>query len=300
MRTGKILHLLAVLFLLAACARFQNRSGTSIAPTSKSAGQTGPMEGTLKVNGAARHYRLYVPTGYSGDQDVALILNFHGFGANSLDEEELSGMSLKAEKAGFIVAYPDGLNRAWNDGTGPRQQDDVAFARELIQSLATRYHIDPRRVYATGISNGGGMTNRLACELADQIAAIGPVAGAYNLWQDCAPSRPIPVIAFHGTADQIVPFAGSRPESILPPIAAWAKAWAERNHCNPLEKETDLHPDVHVSTWGNCKNDAEVILYVIDNHGHSWPGSSFLKEITSQSVNATDVMWDFFEKHPMP
>ena len=257
------------------------------------------MEGSLSVDGVARHYRLYVPTGYTGDQAVALILNFHGFGATSLEEEGLSGMSKKAEQAGFIVAYPDGLSRAWNDGTGAKDQEDIAFARQLIQSLEARYHIDPKRVYATGISNGGGMTNRLACAMADQIAAIGPVAGAYNLWLECKPSRPVPVVAFHGLADQIVPFAGSQPESMLPPIITWATAWAERNNCDPIQQENDLKPDVHVSTWGNCQNNADVVLYAIDNHGHSWPGSNFLKEITSQSINATDVMWDFFQAHPM-
>ncbi len=185
------------------------------------------MDGTLTVNGTSRHYRWVLPTGYKENNPVALVINFHGLGANSLEQEALSGMSIKAETEGFIVAYPDGLNKAWNDGTGRESRDDLQFITELIKSLRSRYNIDPKRVYATGISNGGGMTNRVACDLSNIIAAIGPVSGAYNLWKDCHPSRPVPVIAFHGTADKIVLFEGAGLGNIAPPIPEWAAAWAE-------------------------------------------------------------------------
>lgn len=144
------------------------------------------------------------------------------------------------------------------------------------------------------------MTNRVGCALSNLVAAIGPVSGAYNLWKDCQPSRPVPVVAFHGTADQVVPYGGIGVGNLVPPIPEWAAGWAERNGCGKTLTTTHPRSDVKIDTWGNCKDNASVVLYSIDNQGHSWPGSRFLPEITSQAVNATDVMWEFFKAHPMP
>ncbi len=293
--------LLLVLILSNACGRIQGRRATATTiPASRTALSTGSIEATLTIGDTTRHYRLYVPGSYTGETATALVINLHGFGSDSKEEEALSGMSLAADRDGYSAAYPDGLNKEWKDGSGSESQADIQFIVNLIHKLESLYNIDAKRVYATGISNGGGMANRLACEQAGIFAAIGPVSGAYNFWKDCAPSRPVPVIAFHGTSDNIVPYDGVKRDNIIPNIPEWAAAWAQRNQCSPTPSTTYLKPDVKVDNWENCQAAAEVVLYSIDNHGHSWPGSRFLKGITSQSVDATQVMWDFFKEHPMP
>lgn len=267
---------------------------------------SGSTDGQITSSGVTRHFILHVPPTYRPGDAVPLIINFHGYGSNSKEEEGLTGMSAKADNENFIVVYPDGLNSAWNDGPGTDGERDQKFVRDLITHLESQYSIDPKRIYATGISNGGGMTNRLGCDMADVIAAIAPDSGAYNFWQDCNPARPIPVLAFHGLDDHLVPYNGGTPASMEPPIEEWASAWATRDGCNATPIITTPVDTVTVHTWSGCQSNAEVILYTLANHGHSchghsWPGSPTMpKAITSQAVKATDVMWDFFQAHPMP
>jgi polyhydroxybutyrate depolymerase len=264
-------------------------------PTAVDRGET-----IAQIDGVARTIRLYVPSSYDSSLPTPLVINMHGLSADPNQQWALSGMSAKADEEGFIVAYPLGRDNQWYDGPGPRGDDDVEFIRLVIQNLQGRYNIDPKRIYATGMSNGGGMANRLACAAADLIAAIGPVSGAYNFWQACTPSRPIPVIAFHGLADKIAPFEGAEHDNILPPIEEWAAAWAERNGCDPEPTETVEVESVTREAWGNCEQGADVVLYRIDGMGHYWPGSDLVPEFGTQAIHATDVMWDFFMAHPMP
>jgi polyhydroxybutyrate depolymerase len=263
--------------------------------------QAGSTEGQIMSSGVTRHYILHVPSTYQSGNAVPLIINFHGLGSNSKEEESLTGMSAKADEENFIVVYPDGLNSAWDDGPSANGQRDQQFVRDLITYLENQYSIDSKRIYATGISNGGGMTNRLGCDMADVIAAIAPDSGAYNFWQDCNPARPMPVLAFHGLDDHLVPYTGGTPASMEPSIEAWASAWATRDGCSTTATITTPVDSVTVHTWSGCQRNAEVILYTLANHGHSWPGSPTMpKAITSQAISATDVMWDFFQAHPMP
>jgi polyhydroxybutyrate depolymerase len=255
----------------------------------------------LSSGGVTRTYRLHLPAGYQPGTAYPLVLNFHGFTSNAQEEEDLTGMSAKADSAGFIVVYPEGLNKRWNTGPGPDGDADRQFVRDLIAALSEKYTIDPKRIYATGLSNGGGMTDRLGCEMSDIIAAIAPDSGAYNFWQDCSPSRPVPVLAFHGLDDKVVPYTGGTPRAMEPPIEEWAAAWAARDGCEAAPSLTTPVEGVTVRTWGNCQEGAQVILYTLANHGHSWPGSPTMpRAITSEAVNATDLMWDFFQAHPLP
>jgi polyhydroxybutyrate depolymerase len=252
------------------------------------------------TSGVTRHFILHVPPSYNGNP-MALVINLHGYGSNSREEQNLTGMSAKADTAGFLVVYPDGLDSTWYTGPGAKGDADKQFIRDLIAHLETLYTIDPKRIYATGISNGGGMANRLACDMSDLIAAIAPDSGAYNFWQDCTPARPVPVLAFHGLDDKIVPYEGNTPQIMTPPIEDWAAAWAARNGCSSTPEITTPVDTVTVQTWSTCKNNADVILYTLAGHGHSWPGSSSMpRSITSQAVNATDLIWDFFKSHPIP
>jgi len=261
----------------------------------------GTVDRQITSGGVVRHYLLHVPADYDARTPTPLIFNFHGYGSNSREEESLTGMSTKADQAGFIVVYPDGLYKGWSDGPGPDGLRDLEFVRDMIGSLEGQYSIDPKRIFATGISNGGGMTNRVGCSMADLFAAIAPDSGAYNFWQDCSPARPMPVLAFHGLDDQLVPYTGGPPDALEPPIEAWAAAWANRDGCGSSPAMTTPIDTVTVRTWSGCQGNAEVILYTLANHGHSWPGSPTMPAaITSQAVNATDVMWEFFRAHPMP
>lgn len=263
--------------------------------TNWSTSATESIHQEISVDGSTRGFRLYVPKSLAVDRQPPLVLNFHGLGATASQQERLSGMSAVAEREGFIAAYPQGLNNAWHAGAGPDAQADLAYVRALIMELSRQHGVDPSRVYATGISNGGGMANRLACEMAGEIAAIATVAGAYSRWWDCSPSRPIAVLSFHGREDRIVPYEGSEHGRFVPPIPEWAAAWAARNGCEDGAKVSEPAPGVRREEWSGCEGGAAVVLFALEGHGHSWPGSDAVSRGTSQAVDATELMWEFFE-----
>lgn len=283
-------------------------------PTGESDEENGPSTGSstgeIESNGETRTYRLYVPTGYDPEgEPVPLVVNMHGFASNARQQEQLSQMSEKAEEADFIVVYPQGLGvpPRWN--LSPDNNDDLAFILDLVAHLQTQYHIDPARIYATGMSNGGGMANRLACNAADVFAAIAPVAGAYGYAEACEPSRPVPVVSFHGRDDSIVDYweptnAGST--ELMPPTK-WIKIWVELNDCLDGQLiEIDLYGDdpndeMMSETWDVCEADAIVKLHTVESLDHLWPGGPDIPILgDAGSVPATDIIWEFFEAHPMP
>ncbi len=182
---------------------------------------------------------------------------------------------------------------------------DVAFISDLIDKLSAEYNIDPARVYANGLSNGGGMSFVLSCKLSERIAAFGSVAGAYSFpWGDCNPSRPVPAIIFHGTADPIVPYQGGlagRSGYTFPSIPDWVITLAQRNGCNASPQDLEATGDVSGVQYTDCAGD--VIFYTIAGGGHSWPGGGYLPKFivgeTTHDIDATRTMWDFFQGHPL-
>ena len=204
----------------------------------------------------------------------------------------------------LVVVAPNAVAGQWNDGrllaaTLTWEADDVAFIRGLIGHLVDTGVSDPHRVYVTGFSNGGMMAYRLANELSDRIAAIAPVAGVTGV-PTCTPSRPMPVIHFHGTADTLVPYNGSSTLGFIPVPDSFAQ-WAARDACTGDPVETFRNGDSHCSTYQQCAGGADVTLCTVDNGGHTWPGGTPVPTlgVTTTDLSATDAMWTFFEAHPL-
>ncbi|HEY7467122.1 MAG TPA: PHB depolymerase family esterase [Dehalococcoidia bacterium] len=272
------------------------------------ASKTGSSVQSIESSGVTRSYRLHVPKGYDPSQPTPLVLNFHGFGSNALEQERYAEYPEAADKYGFIVATPDGTNapRRWYI-YGEREQgyvDDFAFTEALIDYLSATLCVDASRVYATGISNGGGMTSLLGCKLNDRIAAIAPVAGSPYADAQCRGKGPMPVIAFHGTDDQFVPFEGGPGGRLGLPSGAVRdnmRDWAKHNGCNMTVQTQRIAADVVLESYGGCKDGADVQLYVVEGGGHTWPGGRIeipgLGE-TTHSISATELSWAFFAAHP--
>lgn len=252
----------------------------------------------LDFAGTTRSYELHVPASYDGSAPVALVLNFHGLTQTGNAQREQSHMDDKADEEGFVVAYPNGINSAWNSGGDESNDvDDVGFTRAVIADLGARGCIDLRRVYATGMSNGGGMSHRLACEAADVIAAVAPSAGRLALDPSaCTPQRPIPLIDFHGENDTIATYEGI-PEMI--------QAWAERNGCTDEPRITYQEGDVTCETADQCAGNASVTLCAAEEAGHCWfgypcPDFAFDLGGSTTSINANDAMWNLFSTTKLP
>jgi polyhydroxybutyrate depolymerase len=183
----------------------------------------------------------------------------------------------------------------------------VAFISDLIDQLEKDYNIDPSRIYVNGLSNGGGMSALLACELSDRIAAMGSVAGAYRFsWEDCPSAGPVPAIIFHGTDDPIVPYQGGLvgdSRFTFPSVPTWIEGLALHNGCDRVPVDLPSSGEVSGVHYENCSEEADVNFYVIDGGGHSWPGGGYLPEHlvghTTQDIDATQVMWKFFQSHPL-
>lgn len=268
--------------------------------------------GTLVSSGEKRAYLLHVPDSYDPQTPTPLVISIHGFAEWPAHQAQVSRWNDLADAEGFIVVYPSGtdLPKHWRTGLTASSGDaqmDVQFISDLIDELEKSYNIDPSRIYANGLSNGGGMSYLLACQLADRIAAIGSVAGAYTFPLDqCSPSRAVPLIAFHGTADPIVPYPGGPSRSFdipFPVVPDWMQGWAARNQCTEAEN-TSQEGEVGLVTYSNCSQNADVLFYTILGGGHSWPGGNplpaWIVGYTSQQIDATGLMWDFFVEHPMP
>ena len=267
--------------------------------------------GSFVSSGEQRDYLLYVPKSYDRSRPTPLVISMHGAGLWGAAQRETSLWNNLADIQGFIVVYPSGNGgkgvRVWRAEPGAGLMKDVRFISELIDTLKASYNIDPTRIYANGLSNGGGMSFVLSCTLSDRIAAVGMVAAAQTLpWRWCTDHRAVPMIAFHGTADPEVPYSGGsswvshRP---FPNVSRWTANWARRNRCGANPIESTVAADVTRRTYTNCADDAAVVLYTIHGGGHTWPGGTPLPKWfvgrTTRSIDATSLMWSFFGEHPI-
>ena len=267
--------------------------------------------GSLVVSGHRREYLLHVPRSYDPARAAPLVISLHGAGGWPVQQMEMSGWDRLADREGFIVVYPSAAEgvgpRVWRVERGPGLARDVAFISALIDTLAVTYHIDSTRIYANGISNGGGMSFVLSCTLSHRIAAVGLVAAANTLpWSWCTDRRAVPMMAFHGTADPMIPYDGGRSwiaPDVFPNVRGWARLWARRNGCGPVPSASQVAADVSRVAYTACAGGADVVLYSVKGGGHSWPGGVALPEWwvgrTTTSIDATAELWAFFRQHPL-
>lgn len=261
--------------------------------------------GSMASSGERREYLLYVPGSYDRSQPTPLVISMHGAAGWPAQQMNLSGWNRLAESQGFLVVYPSGA-----EGAGPRvwhvaEAREVRFISELIDKLEAGYNIDPARIYVNGLSNGGGMTFVLSCALSSRIAAVGMVGAAQFLpFSWCTDHRAVPMIAFHGTADPMMPYNGGRSwiaPDLFPSVPAWTAAWARRNRCGGKPVESPVAADVTRIEYTDCADGAAVVLYRIQGGGHTWPGGKPLPEwlagSTSNGIDATSQMWEFFRQH---
>jgi polyhydroxybutyrate depolymerase len=286
-------------------------AGTGGAPrvgSTSGCGSPPPSNGKHEVvhGGEQRSFQLHVPKGYDPSQPTPLVLNFHGRTATALGEaavaQELwSGLYAKGDSAGFIVVNPQGLTQngeqTWNAGlccSADKDRDDVGYVDAVIAQLEQTLCIDEKRIFATGISNGGFMSHRLACERANVFAAVAPVA-AYNTMLTCNPSRAIPIISFNGTSDIIASYQWSVSSN---------QAWVTRNGCNPAPTPTFKNGDSHCNTYAGCNGGGQVVFCSVEGGGHTWPGGADFLSIglgkTTKDLSANDAMWDFFQANALP
>ncbi|GAA2716327.1 alpha/beta hydrolase family esterase [Actinoplanes palleronii] len=252
---------------------------------------------TVVSGGISRTYLLHLPAGYRPGRATPVVLSFHGRTRTSEYQRELTGM----DGLNAIVAYPQGT--IGTDGAPSFQGapyssgvDDVLFTSDLLTQLQRGLCVDPARIYVSGKSNGGGFAGLLSCRLAGRIAASAQVSGAfYPQGGVCEPSRPTPIIEFHGAADTTIPYGGNATKG-LPPIADWLAGWAARNRCLAGPVTSTPVAGVTRSVWLRCA--AAVEHYRIGDLGHTWPSTTPNPDSATPTViDATPLIWKFFRDH---
>ena len=281
--------------------------------------RSGTSARSLVSAGLKRCYLLHLPPDYDGVKSLPLIISLPGFTSNPKGQEYLTRWNEVADKEGLLVVYPQGTSSPlrWNSSTAftDSDVDDVQFIADLIDEVSNIVAVDPTRIYVDGMSNGGSMANRVACELADKVAAVGVVTGPpIEPPGGCYPERPIPLIAFYGTEDPLVAYEGgivpesfisklihrSSPPVSFPSVTSYIEGWADRDGCSPAPELIPAQGDASGVRYTGCKAASEIVFYTIEGGGHAWPGGrpTFVGK-TSRDIDASQVMWAFFKAHPL-
>lgn len=271
----------------------------------------------ITVNGECRTYRLYLPETYDSSKNYPLLIAMHGRYGNSKNMAKSTLFSPLADEFGFIVVYPDGYEKSWNDGRGegPAAEkgiDDVQFIETLIETIQNEHTINPKRIYATGMSNGGFMAMRLACELNDKIAAFSSVTGSLSDQLDCQPNRSVPVLLIAGTADDLVPYDGgevANSGTLALGFDSLIGFWGANNECldfeiTALQSTKDDGTQVEKIEYSNCEKDKSCLLFKVINGGHTWPsGENFFGSkvvgLTSTEIIASREIVEFSLAHEL-
>jgi polyhydroxybutyrate depolymerase len=261
-------------------------------------------EWTVQSGLMERRFSVHIPDSYDPTKKTPLLLSFHGLSSNAAQQQLLDGLHAESEEFGFIAVHPEGTGNSWNAGvccgsSVSNNVDDVQFVSDMLDKLEDELCIDTKRIYSTGMSNGGFMSYRLACELSDRIAAVAPVAGTLVLEQ-CAPERAVPLIHYHGTNDTLVPYDGWSQYG-MPPVEETVQAWAERNGCSTTYAQRMQNGDSTCIGYDDCPDNASVMLCIVDGGGHTWPGGLPIPNLgkTTTDLDANVSMWEFFTEHTL-
>jgi polyhydroxybutyrate depolymerase len=287
--------------------------------------QTSVIPGSLTHDGLERTYLFHIPPSYDEAEPMPLVFALHGGGGTGENmiklTEEFNDL---ADEKGFLVVYPDGIEKHWNDGRKIENRrahadniDDVGYLKALVEHISQDYFVDPARIYSTGISNGGQMSYRLACEAPGTFAAIAAVVASMSeeLHATCSPEEPISVLVLNGTADPMVPWDGGTIRVGRQEFGEAVSAretvdfWIEANQCDALPTVSEL-PDsdpedgtrVNRETYQGCASGTSVELFTVGGGGHTWPsGWQYFPEwmvgVTSRDVDANTIIWSFFSEH---
>lgn len=310
------LKLLGVLVWLSACLVVtESKTDAASEMPSEILNAARDFSGSIKSGGIVRSYLVHVPA-RKASQALPLVLVLHGGGGNGAGMRSLTGTDSSADTAGFIAVYPDGMRKNWSDGRGTTDSEkagvnDVAFLSSLVGKLSSELNTDPKRIYATGISNGGFMSVRLACDASSVFVAVVATIPE-NVRANCKPSRAVPFMLIHGTADKIVPESGGTMTKgdggVIASTSQTVNLWRDLNKCSSGTVKTEINPandgtSIVLERYTGCASGSEVAFYEVTNGGHTWPGgSSFLPEFligkTSRDLNASETISVFFKNHP--
>jgi polyhydroxybutyrate depolymerase len=295
----------------------ERRAERNAAAANKPIGGPGTYDFTLEHDGMTRMYRVHVPKSYNAARPTPVVFSFHGGGGSAeiMSQDKFYGLTAKSEQAGYIAVFPNGYSRfrdgklaTFNAGSccGPARDkkiDDVGFVRKIVARLKEQLNVDPERISSNGMSNGGMMSYRLACEASDIFRSIAAVAGTDGM-DSCNPARPVSVLHIHAKNDDTVLFNGGAGKdsktladfrSVNDTVARWVKL----NACNPAPKKVlDLPGKASCEAYSGCKGGVEVKLCVTETGGHSWPGGVKVRtgERGSTALNANDMIWEFYNR----
>ena len=271
------------------------------------------VDESFLFDGVQRSHKVFLPANFS--ENMPLVLNLHGYTSNSFQQLFYSSMVAVADDNHFVVVFPDGTTDQygitfWNSEILGEDVNDLGYLEALIDTMIENYNINPDRVYMCGMSNGGFMSYYSACEMTDKIAAIASVTGTMNneILDNCNPTRSIPVLEIHGTADATVPYNGANSGGSFQSMIATEEVldfWVNHNNCTlEFEEEmedislTDLSTVTHFK-YSGAENDATVEHYRINDGGHTWPGAALPLPgvVTNYDIVASEVIWDFFKQY---
>ncbi len=267
------------------------------------------VNGSTVHNGLTRTYSFYIPALYNGSQAYPLVFNLHGYSSNGTEQSYYGNFKTIADTAGFIVVHPEGTiqpgttsTQFWNVGFFPSNVDDVAFLESLIDTISASYNIDAARIYSTGMSNGGFMSYKLACE-SNRFAAIASVTGSMTAQtqNNCSPIKPIPVMEIHGTADLTVPYNGQTGMLSIDNVLSF---WAGYNGCSAAPAMT-MVPNANTTDGASAEhyvyapgtNNVTMEHYKIINGAHTWPGAAITIGVTCMDFSASKEIWRFFSQY---
>lgn len=304
MKTPLKLSLILSISFTLFCCQFRDKLGTQ--PVFR-------YEKTMIVDGLNRTYTLNLPPNYYENSNLSLVIALHGGGGSGEQCETDYNLTEKANAENFAIVYPDGVQsdgilraRTWNAGTCcdyavEKNIDDVLFISVMIDEILKNHKINPKKVFATGMSNGAILSYRLACEIPNKITAIAAVSGPMSLKSECKSTKPIPILHLHSVLDQRVPVNGGTgiAGNTFPAVITGLNTWSKLNECKTLAKVIKDDAKYKLTQWLDCKNNAIITYYLTKDGGHSWPGSvksRIVADEPSTVIKANDLIFDFFKQ----